>query len=288
MHFVLFSVLFSVSVSVVLKISRHHKIPSDQLIAWNYPAAMLLSYWFVRPEFSGMKVTATHYSLFIPLGILLPFMFLVIAASIQFAGIARTEVAQRISLVIPLLAAFMIFGEQAGSASWAGIGLGLLAVLCSFRWKNGAKHQESRKMPNWVYLIAIFLGMGIIDVLFKQVAQHPSVPYNTSIFLVFTTAFVISACYLGIRFISGRDKMRFSAVPWGLGLGVLNFGNILFYMWAHRAIPENPSIVFTAMNIGVIGLGALVGVLFFRERLSALNYLSLILAAASIIIIAGS
>ncbi|MNT82988.1 hypothetical protein D3C72_2227960 [compost metagenome] len=57
-------------------------------------------------------------------------------------------------------------------------------------------------------------------------------------------------------------------------------------MKAHRALPENPSVVFTGMNIGVISLGALIGVLFFKERLSLLNYIGIALSIVSVLIIA--
>jgi drug/metabolite transporter (DMT)-like permease len=59
-------------------------------------------------------------------------------------------------------------------------------------------------------------------------------------------------------------------------------------MKAHRAIPDNPSVVFTAMNIGVIALGALIGILIFREKLSMLNKIAILLAVLSILIIAGN
>lgn len=56
-------------------------------------------------------------------------------------------------------------------------------------------------------------------------------------------------------------------------------------MKAHRAIPENPSIVFTTMNVGVIVVGSIIGVWMFREKLSLLNKIGLILAVISILLI---
>ena len=56
-------------------------------------------------------------------------------------------------------------------------------------------------------------------------------------------------------------------------------------MKAHKALPENPSVVFTAMNIGVMSLGAVVGVLVFGEKLSRINKLGVLLAIVAVLII---
>src|SRR5690606_6457413 len=130
--------------------------------------------------------------------------------------------------------------------------------------------------------------MGTIDILFKQVALLKSVPYTTSIFIIFIFALILSFLYCFSRVAMRMERFTPASIIWGLTLGVFNFGNILFYMKAHRAIPDNPSIVFTAMNIGVIMLGALTGMVFFKERLSLLNKIALVLAMACILIIAGN
>jgi drug/metabolite transporter (DMT)-like permease len=71
-------------------------------------------------------------------------------------------------------------------------------------------------------------------------------------------------------------------------VGIFNFGNILFYLKAHKAFSQNPSTVFAGMNMGVIILGSLVGILVFKEKLTKLNYIGLILALVTIILIVFS
>ena len=68
-------------------------------------------------------------------------------------------------------------------------------------------------------------------------------------------------------------------------MGIFNFGNILFYLKAHKAFVENPSTVFAGMNMGVIVTGSLVGIFVFREKLTLINYLGLFLALVAIILI---
>src|SRR5690606_40505403 len=83
-----------------------------------------------------------------------------------------------------------------------------------------------------------------------------------------------------------KNSFSLTAVFWGVVLGGFNFANILFYMKAHRALPENPSIVFTGMNIGVISIGALAGLILFKEKLSNLNIVGILLAVVAVLLLA--
>lgn len=285
MLFVLISVICSVTVSVIIKLARRYSINVTQMIAWNYPVAVLLNFYFYRPTVSLEFIAIENWTFYILLGFLLPSIFLAIAASINYTGIVRTEIAQRVSILIPLMAAFFIFHETPTTQAIIGIAIGIAAVICSFKWKNEENSSSNNK--TWIFPLIIFLGMGIIDVLFKKVAQLET-PYTTSIFFIFMIALSLSFFYIFGRVARRKEKLSLAAAFWGVSLGLFNFGNILFYMKAHKAIPENPSIVFMAMNIGVIALGALIGVLMFREKLSTLNKVAILLAILSIIIIAGN
>lgn len=285
MIFVLISVICSVTVSVIIKLARGYSINVTQMIAWNYPVAVLLNFYFYRPNVSLDSIDPKNWMIYLLLGFLLPSIFLAIAASIKHTGIARTEIAQRISILIPLTAAFFIFNENPTTQAIIGIVVGIAAVICSFQWKNKKGSLANRNV--WIFPLIIFLGMGVIDVLFKKVAQLET-PYTTSIFYIFLIALSLSFLYIFGRVALKKEKLSVFSAFWGVSLGLFNFGNILFYMKAHKAIPENPSVVFMAMNIGVIALGALIGVLLFKERLSTLNKVAILLAILSIIIIAGN
>jgi hypothetical protein len=65
----------------------------------------------------------------------------------------------------------------------------------------------------------------------------------------------------------------------------LNFSNIYFYIRAHQTFPENPTLVFSAMNIGVISLGTLIGAGVFKEKLSLVNGFGILLAVGAIIVL---
>jgi drug/metabolite transporter (DMT)-like permease len=285
MLYVLLSICCSVVVSILLKLAQRYHIDRMQAITWNYSAAIFLSWVFFKPQFTGLQ-NAPLYN-YASLGILLPVVFVMLAKSVKTTGIVRTDIAQRLSLFIPIVAAFFVFGESLGTLKIIGIVVGFAAILCSIPWQKGSGSGKQTS-GSWLYLLLVFLGMGIIDVLFKQLALFKAVPYTTSLFIVYILAFVVSIVGLIIKIAIGRTKFSWPHILIGWVLGVVNFGNILFYIKAHQALASQPSTVFSAMNIGVIIAGALVGLFIFKEKLTMLNKVGLFLALLSIIVITYS
>jgi len=283
MLYVLISVICSVTVSVIIKLAKKRGVQHLHLIVWNYPIAALATVLFLKPEAGSVDYSTLPWGLYLMLAVLLPSIFLCIAYAIQYSGIVKTEIAQRLSLFIPLLAAFFIFHEAIEAAKLMGIALGIAAILCSISWKKGGVMAAN---GTWGYAVAVFLGMGIIDILFKKIALYRGVPYVYSMLLVFILAMIVAFGFLAYRISKKKEQIQFQAIVWGILLGLFNFGNILFYMKAHQALSASPSIVFTGMNIGVILLGAVVGIGFFGERLTRLNKIGLLLAVVSVLLIA--
>lgn len=279
MIYILLSICCSVLVSILLKIAKRYEINMLQAIGANYMLAAASCVIFFNPQHATL--TQAPWNLYVALGVLLPVLFLILAQSVKHSGIVRTDIAQRLSLLIPLLAAFLLFGEQTSTQKLLAIGIGLVAVLCSIPWKK----EGSNSGLSWMYPLLVFVGMGIIDVLFKQVAVLKTIPFTTSLFVVFCLAIVVTWLLISYLQVSKKESLNIKNMAFGCVLGFFNFGNIFFYLKAHQALNNQPSMVFTSMNIGVIALGSLVGVWIFKERLSILNYVGIILALASIVYI---
>ncbi len=287
MLYVLLSVVCSVTVSVILKLARRQHVDTSQIIVWNYPVAVWCTWGFLQPEWSAEMLADAPFEWYIALAVLLPGIFFALSASIRYAGIVRTEVAQRLSLFIALIAAFWVFDETVQTGKLIGVAVGVAGILCSIGWHKG-RNQYGMNHRVWLYPVAIFVGYGVIDILFKLIAQHTGIPYTTSMLIVFSMAMVVAFGYLAYHVLVAKKRFSVHAVFWGVVLGGFNFANILFYMKAHRALPENPSIVFTGMNVGVITLGAIIGIFLFNEKLSFINKIGIILAIISVFIIAYS
>ena len=282
MIFIFLSICCSVFVSVLLKLAKRYKINVVQAIAWNYLSAGILCWGIFRPQIFNVSQADLPYPIYLTLGILLPVLFVLLAASVRFSGIVRTDIAQRLSLFIPVLAAFLLFKESPSWLKISGIALAFAAILLSIPWQ---KSKEKQPSSGWIYLICVFAGLGVIDILFKQIAQIKTIEYTSSLLIIFIIAFVISILTLVYLFITGKSKFEWVNLACGLILGAANFGNILFYIKAHQVLADQPSVVFASMNIGVILMGSVVGIFIFKERLSRLNYAGIVLALVSIVLI---
>ncbi|WP_156306959.1 EamA family transporter [Sphingobacterium endophyticum] len=282
MLYILISVLCSVTVAIIIKLAKLRGINYLQLLVWNYPIALLMTYLVLKPEIVSWT-SDLPWNLYLPLGFLLPFIFICIAMSIRYGGIVKTEVAQRLSLFIPLIAAYLWMDEKMESSKFIGIAVGILAIVFSIGW-NKKIQNDSKKF--WFFPVLVFVGMGIIDIIFKRIAQHQEVTYMSSLWIVFIIALGFALLFLSYLLLIRKEPFDKKALLYGAVLGLFNFGNIVFYMKAHRALPESPSLVFTGMNIGVISVGALAGVLLFNEKLSIYNKIGVILAIISVLLIA--
>ena len=278
MVFLILSIICSVSVGVIFKIARRYSINIPQIVAVNYLFALSLCYFFFSPDLAAVGVDAP-WGIYVSLGILLPSIFLFLAASIKYMGIVKTDAAQRLSLFIPILAAWMIFGEQFNTLKIIAFGIALPALLLILN-----KPSDNTK-NKWVYPIAVLIGFGLIDILFKQIALFTNLPYTTSLFIVFGLAMIIMLMVVSFEMVFKKAKLNYKNFLFGGLVGIFNFGNILFYLKAHQSFAENPSTVFAGMNMGVIIIGSLTGIFIFKEKLSRMNFAGLFLALIAIVLI---
>lgn len=278
MLFLILSIFCSVSVGIIFKTARRYEISITQIVAWNYVFAIILCYLFFKPELGTIDASAP-WGIYIPLMILLPLIFKLLALSIRHIGIVKTDAAQRLSLFIPILAAWFIFKENFNSLKLIGLSVGFPAILLILAKK------EEKESKNWLYPLIVLIGFGVIDVLFKQIALYTTLPYTTSLYMVFCGALALTILAVLYELYFKNTSIKIINLAFGALVGIFNFGNILFYLKAHKAFSDNPSTVFAAMNMGVIVLGSLAGILIFREKLSKLNYLGIILALVAIIFI---
>ncbi|MGB6101880.1 MAG: EamA/RhaT family transporter [Comamonas sp.] len=286
MIYIALSVLCSVTVSVLLKLAPRWQVDLRQAIGGGYLVASLLCMLFLNASFNAATYrSADSLFLLLALGILLPSIFLVLAISVQKTGIVRTDAAMRLSLILPLIAAFTLFGERLSPHKLLGIVLGLGAIACIV-----IRRESEDRSPSgaWQWPLLVFFGMGVIDMLFKRMSQAASVPFADTLLSTFSLAFVLSVLYLAACYRNGRAHWRWRHAGGAVLIGCFNFGNILFYILAHRRLASDPALVFTSMNIGVIIVATAIGVWWFRERLSRLNVAGLLVATCAVLVLASA
>ena len=183
MHNLILAILCSVAVSVLLKIARKKNIIIEQAIAFNYITAITFSYFLLKPDFKGLEFTdyivqSENSPIFLALGLLLPSVFIIMSKAVEFAGIVRSDAAQRLSLFLPILSAFLIFHETLSQSKIIGVVLAFIGLFCLLTKPN--KGQSAVNFKGVLGLIGVWFGYGIIDILF-YIKAHQSFAGNPTL-----------------------------------------------------------------------------------------------------------
>ncbi|ENX38905.1 DMT family transporter [Acinetobacter courvalinii] len=271
----------SVLVSIVLKYLKAKGFDVFQMIAWNYLSASILCYYWFKTDLTHISFNHTPWWLILVLAVLLPSIFLCLAKSLQFAGILKTEIAQRLAVILSLLAAYFIFGEQFSQIKLIGVVLGIIAILAIIIGQATEQASKGINLKSALFLFSVWAGYAAIDVLLKY-SSSLGLQSAVTLNLAFIGAFILSIAYIAITQPNWQPKNIFT----GLVLGVLNFANIALYVKAHMLFKETPAIVFAGMNILVVILGVLSGVIFFKERLQAYTWIGLVSGIVAVLCLA--
>lgn len=278
---IIISIFFNIVVSILLKLYNKKSKGVSLVITYNYLFSAIFCYILFKPDLPSLNYSSAPWLIYFLMSILMPVVFLLIAESIKYTGIARTDIAQRMSLLLTVSTSFLFFNESINSLKILGLLIGFISILFIFYAKKGDQTFPYTKL---YLLILIFFGLGIINILYKLIAVNQNFSFTTSTFFIFIGSFIVGCI---ITFVQ-KIRFTFKEILWGIALGIFNFGNVYFYLKAHQTFKDNPSLVFASMNLGVIVLGSLVGILVFKEKMNKLNYLGLVLALAAITIISLS
>jgi len=283
MILILAAALSSVLVSILLKNLKKKGYQPLQMIAWNYASASLLCFLWFQPDIQHVSIVHTPWWLILALGLILPSIFLCLAKSLEYAGIVKTELAQRLSVVLSLLAAYFFFHEQFNALKLWGIGLGILAVLLVlFGQINSSANHQSRKAI--FALLSVWCGYAAVDILLKYTSSL-GLQFTLTLNLIFITAVILSISYLLLQ---KTHKWQFKSTIAGLILGILNFSNIALYVKAHILLKDSPAIVFASMNILVVLFGILSGVILYKEKLKWPTILGILLGISGVVCLASA
>lgn len=281
MHFLVIAILCSVSVSVLFKLTKKFNIVIPQMIAVGYLVALSLSHFLLKPDFQGLSFTeffvqSSAMPIFLALGVLLPLGFMVMSKAVEYGGIVRTDAAQRLALFLQIIAAVFIFGERLTNFRIVGTVIAFAALFCLL-FKPASVVDNRLKAS--LALLSVWGLWGTVGILYKETALMGAA-FPTTLFISFSIAAAIMFLLLLVR----RTQWTVPSFLGGLILGCLNFGNILFYIYAHQYFKENPTIVFATMDLGVMCLGAVVGAWAFKEHLSKVNIVGVALGISAIIL----
>lgn len=288
MIYLLLSILASSVIFVIFKLFQNYRVNTLQAIIVNYFIACSVGFFgFIKEtEISAIPVkpwfTGTLFLGFLFIGI-----FYLAAVTTQRSGLSVVSVATKMSVVIPIVFGISYFNESTGFIKVTGIVLALAAVyLTSIKTPTGIKI----KKENLIFPILVFLGSGIIDTTIKFLEAEYVNPDEVALFSssIFAVAGIIGTLILIGQGATGKLKITGKNILGGIALGIPNYFSIYFLVLALRAEGFESSTVFTINNVAIVLVSTLLGIVLFKEHLIRKNWIGIVLAVISIILVANS
>lgn len=289
MMYLILSILCSTIIGIVFKQFPRFKIDNFQAIIYNYIVCTIIGTLVLGelPVKAGFwEYEWFPYAFF--MGCIFIGTFVLIARTVQTFGMSVTSVVQRMSLLISVTFAIVYFNESTTWTKMLGIILALVAVFFA-SIKKEDKQAEHTFSNRWLYFLPflVFALSGLIEIILQYVQTvHLS---NNAGQLQFTTFLFGTAAAIGfilLIFNLAIGKMQFHTrhVIAGIVLGIPNFGSIYFILKMLEQGWEG-SVFFPINNVGVILLSTAVALIIFKEQLSKLNIIGIVLAILGIVLI---
>jgi len=259
-----------------------YKVNNLQGLIVNYLTAATCSYFFIKEDISMTLILQSEwlYHAMI-IGTLFIIVFNFYAFGTQKVGISITTVANKMSLIIPVCAAIILYGDSFTYLKGIASFLALSGIYLSST--KGGKLSFDKKYL-WL-IILVFVGQGISDSIFNDFAQKFP---NEGGFLFFIVLFIM-ASISGILILIGKsvktkNKLQLKSVFWGIIFGVPNFFSLLFFLKALSDPKLSSSIVFPLVSMGVVVSSSLIGMFLFKEKLSRTNWIGILISVCAIYI----
>ncbi|MEZ4756441.1 MAG: EamA family transporter [Flavobacteriales bacterium] len=215
------------------------------------------------------------------LGFLFITLFYLTGLSTQRAGVAATSVASKMSLVLTVLAAVLMYDEAPGILGWTGIVLALAGVVLA-SWSRGPEGARG----TWVLPLVLFLGNAAIDILLNHTQRTHLTPLTEPVLptLIFGVAGMLGL----FRLLGTKDRSHLGLPSvWlaGVLLGLVNYASLYFIVGSLARSGFAASSVFPLMNIGVILFGTAGSILVFQERLARVQWVGVGCAVIAMLLI---
>lgn len=280
MIYLILAILTSTLIIITFRIFKRFNISRLQAITVNYLVAAGFGFMSESGSFQFSEIPGQPWFISsLIIGITLIVAFNLFALSTRHAGVSITAISSRMSVIIPVLLGFLVFGDTAGWLKISGIILALIAFyFSSKRGKNLFVNKKHALLP-----AMLFMAVGLNDSMMK-VAEHFYVNDDFVVFLA--TSFSI-ALLLGIIVLASgwkHEKFEFKNILAGIILGLLNWYSTLYFL---RGLDLYQVSFFVPIyNVGVVALASLSGFVFFNEKRTMHKLIGIGLAIIAIILIA--
>ncbi len=287
MIYLVLSILASTGIFICFKLFEKLKINNLLAIVVNYVMACLVGLIVYDTPIKPRDIMTSEwfYGAFF-LGILFIAIFQIMALTAQRQGLSVASVAGKMSVVIPVIFGFYLYHESAGIQKITGIIFALVAVYMS----SVKPETKTKFSKNLVLPILLFFGSGVIDTSIKFLETY-YVPEDS--ISIFSAMIFGSAAFFGLlplSYLVFKKQLHFDlkSILGGIILGIINFGSIYFLIKALHYKGLESSTIFTVNNVSIVMLSTLLGLILFKEHISRKNWIGIVLAIVSIVLVTSA
>lgn len=226
------------------------------------------------------------------MGVLFISIFNLIGITAQKNGVAVASVATKLSLIIPVVLSVYLYNETVTGWKLVGVVLALFAVVLTCFPANNIQQSEHKKnkLNSIAYLIPLilFLGSGLLDALINHVQINYVNNENNNAYLIsgFFSAAIIGLLILLTQYISKKRRFEWKELFAGVIIGVPNYFSIWCLIHFLKQSPWETSASIPMNNMGIVLFSTLAAAILFKEKLSLVNKMGVLLAAVAILLIA--
>jgi drug/metabolite transporter (DMT)-like permease len=283
MLFLVLAILGSGVIPVVFRAFEGWRINVFWAIPVNYITCVLVGNLLSGKSLSPADLASQTWIFFAALqGCILAVNFYLLAHTAQRVGVAIASLASRLSVAIPSLLAFSLYGDSLTVVKISGLLAAALALyLCT------APDQRTR-MPRHDLLqfspIVLFLTFGVYFTILKYLQTYylTESSYHSYVMSGFVFAF-LSSIVIGIGkgvFAFADFRVRHSIA--GIVLGVINYIAIYALLKVLALEGWESSQLFPIYSVGVVSVSSLLALLLFKERLSRMKTIGLAVGLAAV------
>lgn len=281
------SIVFSSWLTLSFKVVEKFGIHNLQAIVFNYFTCVITGS-IINGGFPVEKITFTEPSFpwAIGMGTIFVLLFNLVALTAQRLGVTAASVAYKLSLVIPFIFSIYLYDEVNTALKTMGIILALLSiVLTCYRRTESGVHRSGLIL---LLPAVLFLGSGLLDTMIKYVEQSFLDESNNNDYLItaFLSAALVGMVLLSIQLLRKKQTLSWKAVLAGMAIGVPNYFSIWCLVRVLKDFTSNSSAIIPINNMGIVLFSSVMAFVLFREKLSAVNWVGIILSLIAIGLIA--
>lgn len=288
MIYLALTILLNALLAVIFKIFARYNVDNLQAIVINYWVCVITGSIFLGAI--PISVESVQQQWF-PLALIMGFGFILVFNLFAFCtkheGITAATIANKLSLVIPVVFSIWLYSESLSLLHLSAIALAFPAVYLAVA--SPKKSEISTKNPNHLWIAILFLGSGLLDTGMKFAQQkHLETPKQQAIYTIhlFAIAGAIGTLILLAQILRKQSKLSLKNLVGGIILGVPNFFSIYFMIRMLNSNFLKSSALIPLSNIGVLLASTLFAVLLFKEKITPKRLVGIALSLVVIVFLA--